>query len=178
MKSITWNPRNHPKLLSQKSWPLGIRNGPIARDFWNLNQSIEQKVKYLQLEKCRYIKDIKITFWDIAQYFHSKQLWKSFETIHSLKFVLVGYKRPKSFFQIHIVTCSLMPASLNLQVNSAEKTYNFPPTIIFTNNFPQKVRKSKMWQITTKWRKCLILCLCYIIFELWKSSLFIYCQNW
>ena len=43
--AIHWNPRNHPKLLSQKSWHLGIQNGPIARGFWNLNQSIEQKVK-------------------------------------------------------------------------------------------------------------------------------------
>ena len=33
---------------------------------------------------------------------------------------------------------------------SAEKTYNFPPTVIFTNNFPHKVRKSKMRQIVTK----------------------------
>ena len=84
--------------MSPKSWHLHIRNGPIARAFWNLNQSIEQKVKNLQLEKCRYIKDIKITFWDTAQYFHSKQLRKSFEKIFSLKFVQVGYKRPKSFF--------------------------------------------------------------------------------
>ena len=114
--SINWNPRNHPKLLSKKSWHLGIRNGPIARGFWNLNQSIEQKVKNLQLEKCRYIKDIKITFWDTAQYFHSKQLRKSFEKIFSLKFVQVGYKRPKCFFQINILACSVMPASLNLQV--------------------------------------------------------------
>ena len=41
---------------------------------------------------------------------------KIFEKIFSLKFVQVGYKRPKSFFQINIVTCSFMPASLNLQV--------------------------------------------------------------
>ena len=81
--------RNHPKLVSQKSWYLGIQNGPIARGFWNLNQSIEQKVKNLQLEKCRYIKDIKITFWDTAQYFHSKQLIKSVEKIFLLKFVHV-----------------------------------------------------------------------------------------
>ena len=81
--------RNHPKLLSQKSWYLGIQNGPIARGFWNLNQSIEQKVKNLQLEKCRYIKDIQITFWDTAQYFHSKQLIKSVEKIFLLKFVHV-----------------------------------------------------------------------------------------
>ena len=60
--NINWNPRNHPKLLSQKSWHLVIRNGPIARGFWNLNQSIEQKGKNLQLEKCRYIKYIEITF--------------------------------------------------------------------------------------------------------------------
>ena len=64
------NPRNHPKLWSQKSWHLGIRNGPIARGSWNLNQSIEQKVKNLIFEECRYIKDIKVTFWDTAQYFH------------------------------------------------------------------------------------------------------------
>ena len=108
--------RNHPKLLSQKSWYLGIQNGPIARGFWNLNQSIEQKVKNLQLEKCRYIKDIKITFWDTAQYFHSKQLIKSVEKIFLLKFVHVWNKRPKFFFQTNIVTCSFMPASLNLQV--------------------------------------------------------------
>ena len=114
--SLDWNPRNHPKLLSQKSWHLGIRNGPIARVFWNLNQSIEQKVKNLQLEKCRYIKDIKIMFWDTAEYFHSKQLRKSFEKIFSLKFVQVGYKRQNSFFLLYIVTCSFIPASLNLLV--------------------------------------------------------------
>ena len=94
---VYWSPRNHPKLLSQKPWHLLIRNGPIARGFWNLNQSIEQKVKNLQLEKSIYIKDITITFWDTAQYFHSKQLRKSF-----------GYKRPKSFFQIHIVIFSFI----------------------------------------------------------------------
>ena len=48
--------------------------GPFARGFWNLNQSIEQKIKNLQWEKCRYITDIEITFWDTAQYFHSKHL--------------------------------------------------------------------------------------------------------
>ena len=85
-----------------------------CKGFWNLNQSIEQKVKNLQLEKCRYIKDIKIMFWDTEQYFHSKQLRKSFEKICSLKFVQVGYKRQNSFFQINIVTCSFMPASPNL----------------------------------------------------------------
>ena len=37
-----------PKTLA--SW-----YGPIARGFWNLNQSIKQKVKNLQLENCRYI---------------------------------------------------------------------------------------------------------------------------
>jgi hypothetical protein len=99
--------------LPHKSCHLGIRNGPIARVFWNLNQSIEQKVKNLQLEKCRYIKEIKITFWDTAQYFHSKQLRKSFEKIFSLKCVQVENKRPKSCFQINIVTYSFMPASLN-----------------------------------------------------------------
>ena len=114
--SLNQYSRNHPKLLSHKSWYLGIQNWPIARVFWNLNQSIEQKVKNLQLEKCRYIKDIKITFWDTAQYFHSKQLRKSFEKKISLKFVQGGYKRQTSFFQINIVTCSFMPASLNLQV--------------------------------------------------------------
>ena len=36
--------------LSQKSWYFGIRKGPIARVFWNLNQSIEHKIKNLQLE--------------------------------------------------------------------------------------------------------------------------------
>jgi hypothetical protein len=76
--------------LSQKSWHLRIQNGPIARAFWNLNQSIEQKVKNLQLEKCSYIKDIEITFWNTAQYFHSKQLRKSFEKIFSLNLVQVG----------------------------------------------------------------------------------------
>ena len=96
--SSHWNPRNQPKLLSQKYWHLPVRNGSIARAFWNLNQSIDQKVKNLQLEKCRYIKDIKNTFWDTAQYFHSKQQRKSFEKICSLKFVQVGYKKPKSFF--------------------------------------------------------------------------------
>ena len=38
-----------PNFFSQKSWYLGIRNGPIARGFWNLNQSIEQNGKNLQL---------------------------------------------------------------------------------------------------------------------------------
>ena len=71
--------KKHPKQLSKKSWHLGIRNGPNARVFFNLNQSIEQKVKNLQLEKCRYIKDK--TFWDTAQYFHSEQLRKLFEKI-------------------------------------------------------------------------------------------------
>ena len=33
---------------------------------------------------------------------------------------------------------------------SAEKTYNFPPTVIFANNLPQKVCKSEMQQIATK----------------------------
>ena len=108
--------RNHPQLLSQKSWYLGIQNGPVARGFWNLNQSIEQKVKNLQLEKCWYIQDIKITFWDTAQYFHSKQLIKSVEKIFLLKFVHVWNKRQKKKFQTNIVTCSFMPASLNLQV--------------------------------------------------------------
>ena len=28
--------------------------------------------------------------------------------------------------------------------------YNFPPTVIFANNFPKKVSKSKMRQIATK----------------------------
>ena len=123
---LYWNPRNHPKLLSQKSWYLGIQNGPIARGFWNLNQSIEQKVKNLQLEKCRYIKDIKITFWDTAQYFHSKQLIKSVEKIFLLKFVHVWNKRPKKYFQTNIVTCSFMPASLNLQVQ-----LSYSKTIIY-----------------------------------------------
>ena len=96
---LNWNPRNHPKLFSQKSWHLGIRNGPIARGFWNLNQPIEQKVKKLRLKKCRYIKDIKITFWDTAQYFHSKQLRKSFEKNLFTK-IFTGwiYKAKKFFF--------------------------------------------------------------------------------
>ena len=33
---------------------------------------------------------------------------------------------------------------LEKSYSSAEKTYNFPPTVNFANNFPQKVRKSKM----------------------------------
>ena len=96
---VNWNPRNHPQLLSQKSWHLGIRNGPIARGFWNLNQSIEQKVKNLLLEKCRYIKDIQITFWDTAQYFHSKQLIKSFEKIFSLIFSRLEINGKKVVFK-------------------------------------------------------------------------------
>ena len=56
--SLNLNPRNHPKLLSQKSWYLCIWNGPIARGYWNLDQSIKQKIKNFQLEKCRYITDI------------------------------------------------------------------------------------------------------------------------
>ena len=63
--------------MSPKSWYLVIRNGPIARGFWNLFQSIEQKLKNLHVEKFRYRTDIKITFWDTAQYFHSKQVKKN-----------------------------------------------------------------------------------------------------
>ena len=48
--------------------------GPLQGVFFNLNQSIEQKIKNLQCEKCRFITDIKITFWDTAKYFHSKHL--------------------------------------------------------------------------------------------------------
>ena len=33
--------------------------GQLQGFFWNLNQSIEHKIKDLQLEKCRYITDIK-----------------------------------------------------------------------------------------------------------------------
>ena len=87
-----------------------------CKGFLEPKSVIDQKFKNLQLEKCRYIKDIQIMFWDTAQYFHSKQLRKSFEEIFSLKFVQVGYKRPTSFFQTNIVTCFFMPASLNLQV--------------------------------------------------------------
>ena len=49
--SLDLSPRNHPKLLSPKSWHLHIQNGPIARAFWNPNQSIEQKVKKLVIRK-------------------------------------------------------------------------------------------------------------------------------
>ena len=30
-----------------------------CKGFWNLNQSIKQKIKKLQMEKCRYIRNIK-----------------------------------------------------------------------------------------------------------------------
>ena len=110
---LNWNPRNHPKPLSEKSWHLGIRNGPIAKVFWNLNKSIEQKNKNVD-KKCRYIKDIKNYTLGHCTVFSLKHLKKSFEKIFLLKFV--GYKRPKSLFQINFVTCSFMPASLNLQV--------------------------------------------------------------
>ena len=125
LASTYWNPRNHPKLFSQKSWYLGIRNGPIVRGFWNLNQSIEQNGKNLQLEKCIIIKGIKITFWDTAQYFHRKQLRKSFEKIFLLKFVEVGYKRKKKFFQINTsFTKCTSPAKLFLN-NSLFYLLNF-----------------------------------------------------
>ena len=52
-----------------------------------------------------------------AQYFHSKQLKYSVEKIFSLKFGQVGCKRPKSYFQINIMTCLFMPASPNLLVH-------------------------------------------------------------
>ena len=109
---IYWNPRNHLQLLSKKSWLLGIWNGPIARGFWNLNQSIEQKDKNLQLEKCRYTKDIKIMFWDTAQYFHSKQLRKLFKKSVHKNLSRFDMKGQKGFFLINIVTCSFMPVSL------------------------------------------------------------------
>ena len=37
-------------------------------------KTIEQQIKNLQLEKYGYIKDIKVTSWATAQYFHTKQL--------------------------------------------------------------------------------------------------------
>ena len=43
---LNWNPRNHPKLLSQKSWYLRVLNGPFVMGFWNLNQFIEQKINW------------------------------------------------------------------------------------------------------------------------------------
>ena len=58
-------------LLSASVERFGVSH---MRDFWNLNQSIEQKIKNLLLEKFRNIKDIQITFWDTAECFHSKQL--------------------------------------------------------------------------------------------------------
>ena len=48
---LDWNPRNHPKLLSQKSGYIGIPNGLIARDFWNLNQSVKKKKIKLVIRK-------------------------------------------------------------------------------------------------------------------------------
>ena len=92
-KHLHGNPRNHPKLLSHKSWHLRIRNGPIARAFWNLNQSIDQKFKNLQLEKCRYIKDKNYVLGHCTV-FSLKQL----EKIVSLKFVQVG---PALSCQLH-----------------------------------------------------------------------------
>ena len=68
------------------------------------------------MEKCIFMKDIKITFWDTVQYFHTKKLRKSFLKILSLKFVQAGYKRQKVFFFFNIVTWSFMPASPNLLV--------------------------------------------------------------
>ena len=84
-----------PQTFVPKSWYLGIQNGLIPRVFWNLNQSIEQKIKNLQLKKCRYITNIKITFLDTSQYFHSKQLTYSFEKIFSLKLGQVVTKSEK-----------------------------------------------------------------------------------
>ena len=52
----------------------------------------------MQLEKCRYLTDIQITFWDTAQYFNSKQLKYSFEKKISLKVGQIGCKRPNSYF--------------------------------------------------------------------------------
>ena len=63
-----------PQTFVPKIWYLGISNLPFARVFLNLNQSIEHRIENFQLEKCRYITDIKIKFWDTAQYFHSKKL--------------------------------------------------------------------------------------------------------
>ena len=83
-----------PNFFSQKSWYLGILNGSIARGFGKLNHSIEQKIKNLQLETCRYITDIKITFWDCTV-FSLKSAKNSFHKIFSLKVGQVGCKRQK-----------------------------------------------------------------------------------
>ena len=114
VKHLHCNPRNHPKLLSQKSWYLGIQNESIARGFWNLNQSIKQKIKNLQLEKCTYITDIKIKILGHCVVFSLKQLKYSLEKICSSG--QVGCKRQKSYSQINIVTCMFMHASPNLLV--------------------------------------------------------------
>ena len=100
-----------PKNLGILVSGMGQLQGFFGTYISPLNKNLK-----LAIGKCIYITDIKTTFWDTAQYFHSKQLRKSFEKIFSLKFVKVGYKRPNSFFQKNIVTCSLVPALLNLQV--------------------------------------------------------------
>ena len=76
----------------------------------------KKKQKNLKLEKWSYITDIKITFWETAQYIHSKQLEYSFEKIFSLIFGQIGCKRQKSYFQTNIVTCLFIPTSPNLLV--------------------------------------------------------------
>ena len=59
------------------------------------------------------------------------------------------YKFDKRLFTSKHLEVELTVMSL-LGYFSAEKTYNFPPTVNFANNFPQKVRKSKMQQLARK----------------------------
>ena len=49
VERIKLKSKETPQAFVQKtSWHLGIRNGPIARGFWNQNQSIEQQGKNLR----------------------------------------------------------------------------------------------------------------------------------
>ena len=99
--------------------------------------------RYLQsqlwlVESCRKSRDIREMDWWIMLK-HDLSLWQ------------LQHVGPKVF-----VTCMYDGYPLPIRrvlpflICIAEKTYNFPPTIIFANNFPQKVRKPKMRQIATK----------------------------
>ena len=52
--------------------------------------------------------------------------------------------------QFSIFTTISLLTDPDIKICSAEKTYNFPTTAYFAHNFPLKVRKSKLRQITTK----------------------------
>ena len=81
---------------------------------------------------------------NIKTYEHSNLQTSSVESVKKINLCLESlYALPFSLDRgkYFITNCSTSCMSVLL---SAEKTYNFPPTVIFTNNFPQKVRKSKM----------------------------------